>query len=79
MAKAKREKPAGQPKRLYRSEKEKILGGVCGGIAEYLRVDPVIIRLLWVALTLLTFGVVGIVLYIIMWAFVPRNPAHSWN
>lgn len=66
-------------KRLYRSGKNRILAGVCGGIAEYLSIDPVIVRVLWVALTLLTFGLVGIILYIIMWAVVPRNPAHKWN
>lgn len=40
--------PKKEVKRLYRSKENKILGGVCGGIAEHLGVDPVIIRLLWV-------------------------------
>ncbi len=61
--------------RLYRSEKEKILGGVCGGIAEYLKVDPVLIRLLWVAAVL--FGGTGILLYIIAWIIIPKNPNHQ--
>ncbi len=64
-------------KHLYRSGKEKILGGVCGGVAEYLKVDPVIIRLLWVA-GVLAWGF-GVLLYIIMWIIVPRNPAHAWG
>jgi phage shock protein C len=63
-------------KRLYRSGKERILGGVCGGIAEYLDVDPVLIRLIWVA-GALTFGT-GILLYIIAWIIIPRNPNHKW-
>jgi len=63
-------------KRLYRSGKEKVLGGVCGGIAEYLNVDPTIIRLLWV-LFALTFGS-GILAYIIAWIIIPRNPKHKW-
>jgi phage shock protein C len=64
-------------KRLYRSGREKILGGVCGGIAEYLEVDPVLIRLIWVAGTF-AFGS-GILLYIIAWIIIPRNPNHKWN
>jgi len=68
--------PARGTKRLYRSGRDKILGGVCGGIAEYLEVDPVIIRLLWVAGSL-AWGF-GILLYIIFWIVMPRNPDHKW-
>ena len=64
-------------KRLYRSGKDKILGGVCGGIAEYLGVDPVIIRLLWV-IAVFGWGA-GILAYIIAWIIIPRNPRHKWN
>ena len=64
-------------KRLYRSGKEKILGGVCGGIAEHVGTDPTIIRLLWVLFSL-AYGA-GILLYIIMWIIVPRNPRHKWK
>jgi len=67
----------GGPKRLYRSGREKILGGVCGGIAEYLGVDPVIIRLLWVIGTF-AWGF-GILAYIIAWIIMPRNPNHKWE
>lgn len=63
-------------KRLYRSGKERILGGVCGGIGEYLEVDPVIIRLLWIV-GCLAWGA-GILLYIIAWIIIPRNPGHKW-
>ena len=62
-------------KRLYRSGKEKILGGVCGGIAEYFNVDPTIIRILWV-LFVFGFGS-GILAYIIAWIIVPKNPTHK--
>ncbi len=64
--------------RLYRSGSERILGGVCGGIAEYLGVDPVLIRFVWVIGTLASWGT-GILLYIIMWIIMPRNPAHKWE
>jgi len=63
-------------KRLYRSGNERILGGVCGGIGEHLNIDPVIIRLLWIVFCLL-FGA-GIIVYIIAWIIVPRNPKHKW-
>ncbi len=64
-------------KRLYRSGKDKILGGVCGGLAEYFNVDPVIIRLIWAAAVL--FYGSGILLYLIAWVIIPRNPAHRWK
>ncbi len=65
-------------KRLYRSGRDKILGGVCGGIGEYLNVDPVLIRLLWVVGTLISMGT-GIVVYIIAWIIIPRNPRDKWD
>jgi phage shock protein C len=67
----------GTNKRLYRSGRDKILGGVCGGIAEYLRIDPVVIRLLWVVAAL-TWGS-GVLAYIIAWIIIPRNPRHKWD
>jgi len=65
-----------KPKRLYRSGKKKVLGGVCGGIAEYFNVDPTIIRLLWV-LFFLAYGA-GILAYIVAWTIIPKNPKHKW-
>lgn len=65
------------PKRLYRSGKDKLIGGVCGGIAEYLKVDPVLIRLIWAAAVFM-YGT-GVLLYIIAWIIIPRNPAHKWD
>jgi phage shock protein C len=64
-------------RRLYRSGKDKVIGGVCGGIGEYIGVDPVIIRLLW-ALGSLVWGA-GILLYIIAWIIIPKNPNHKWS
>ncbi len=64
-------------KRLYRSGKDKLVGGVCGGIAEYLEIDPVIVRLLWAA-SIVFYGT-GLVLYLIAWAIIPRNPEHKWE
>lgn len=38
-------------KKLYRSEKDRMIAGVCGGLVDYFDVDPVVVRLLWVAVT----------------------------
>lgn len=65
-------------KRLYRSGKDKLLGGVCGGLGEYLGIDPVILRIIWIIGTIVTAGT-GILLYIIFWIIVPRNPNHYWD
>ncbi|MDO8656417.1 MAG: PspC domain-containing protein [Nanoarchaeota archaeon] len=59
-------------KRLYRSRHDKVLGGVCAGIADYLHVDPVLVRLLWVIFALI-MGT-GIIAYIIAWIIIPQEP-----
>ena len=56
-------------KRLQRSRTEKMIGGVCGGLADYFSVDPTVVRVLWVLLTLL--GGAGILLYVILWVIMP--------
>jgi len=56
-------------KRLYRSENEKMVAGVCGGLAEYFKVDPVIIRLIAVALVFV-HGI-GVLAYLIGWIVMP--------
>ncbi|AUS96268.1 PspC domain-containing protein [Clostridium thermosuccinogenes] len=60
-------------RRLYLSETDKKIGGVCGGLGEYFRVDPTLIRLLVVILTLASAGT-GIVAYLIAWAIIPKPP-----
>lgn len=67
--------PSSSPSRLYRSKKERVLGGVCGGIAQYFGVDPVLPRL---AFVLLTLGVgSGVLLYIIAWVVIPEATAEE--
>jgi len=60
-------------KKLYRSRSQMMLGGVCGGLAEYFDVDVTIIRLLWV----LAFfaGGAGILAYLIAWVIIPEKPS----
>ena len=52
-------------KKLYRSKTEKQISGVCGGIANYFNIDPTIVRLIWVAVSLLSASVPGVFIYII--------------
>ncbi|MDQ7095841.1 PspC domain-containing protein [Desulfosporosinus sp. PR] len=59
--------------RLYRSEQEKIIGGVCGGLADYFNIDVTLVRL--VVLVAIFAGGVGIVAYLAAWAIIPVNPA----
>ena len=58
-------------KKLYRSRTERMLGGVCGGLGEYLNIDPTLVRLAFVAATLL--GGPGIVAYIVLWIITPEE------
>lgn len=60
-------------KKLYRSQTNKKLAGVCGGLAEYLNIDPTIVRLIWVLATL--FVGCGILAYIIALIVMPQQPA----
>lgn len=59
-------------KRLYRSRTENMLGGVCGGLADYLGFDVTLIRVLWVLATLLGGG--GALAYLVLWIVIPREP-----
>ncbi|HHV61857.1 MAG TPA: PspC domain-containing protein [Firmicutes bacterium] len=59
-------------KRVYRSTRDRMLGGVCGGLAEYFDIDPTIMRLLWVLLAL-AHGF-GILAYIVAWIIIPERP-----
>lgn len=59
-------------RRLYRSRTDSKLGGVCGGIANYFRMDPTIIRLAWVIFTLM--GGAGILAYIIALIVIELEP-----
>lgn len=61
--------------RLYKSRKNKVIDGVCGGVGEYFGIDPVIIRLLWVAL-FFAYGS-GIILYIIAMIIIPPEPIRN--
>lgn len=61
-------------KRLYRSKKDRMIAGVCGGLAEYFDIDPVIPRVIFLVL-LLPGGLPGFIPYIVLWIAVPENPS----
>jgi phage shock protein PspC (stress-responsive transcriptional regulator) len=60
-------------KKLYRSRKDRMLAGVCGGLAEYFGIDPVIVRILALIL-LVPGGLPGLLPYLVLWLLVPENP-----
>ncbi|NQV08652.1 PspC domain-containing protein [Candidatus Woesearchaeota archaeon] len=59
-------------KKLYRSKQDKVIAGVCGGIAEYFNIDTILIRL-FAVLLVLADGI-GVIMYIIAWVVIPENP-----
>jgi phage shock protein PspC (stress-responsive transcriptional regulator) len=60
-------------KRLYRSELNKVVGGVCGGLGDYLGIDPVFIRVFFILWTVL--GELGVLAYLILWVVMPTQVA----
>ena len=67
--------PGASMKRLLLSSTDRKLGGVCGGIAEYMELDPTIVRLLTVVLTLITAVIPVVIGYILAWIIIPRKQA----
>ena len=63
-------------KKLYRSEKDKVIAGVLGGFAEYINVDSTVVRLGYVLITLFSCFA-GILFYIIAWIIIPMNVSHK--
>ena len=59
-------------RRLMRSRRDKMIAGVCGGFAEYVELDPTIVRIIWLLLALVGGG--GLLAYIIAWIVMPREP-----
>jgi phage shock protein C len=60
-------------KRLMRSKSNKWLGGVCAGVGDYLQVDPTVVRVLWIIVTVFTGFAPGILLYFLLWFMMPEN------
>ena len=63
--------PLGAVRRLFRSRDDRVIAGVCSGLARYFRIDPTIVRI--AAVALLLFGGVGVVAYLAAWLLVPED------
>jgi phage shock protein C len=66
------------PKQLFRSRINRKIAGVCGGIGTYFNIDPTIVRLLYVMLTIVSVGI-GLIAYIVMWLIVPEEQEVDHN
>ena len=60
-------------KKLFLSANDRKIGGVCGGIGEYLERDPTVIRILFILLVLFSFGF-AVFAYLAMWLIIPKKP-----
>jgi phage shock protein C len=63
-----------RPRRVHRSLIDSKIAGVCGGLAEYFDMDPTLVRLLWVIVTVFTGFVPGIFVYLLAWIIMPVAP-----
>ncbi len=66
-----------EPKKLYRSRKNSMIAGVCGGLAEYLGMDPTMMRMLYIIISLLSAAFPGVIVYIIAMFIVPLEDRDS--
>lgn len=60
---------------LYRSDTNKVFAGICGGLGEYADIDPVVIRLIWTVIVMVTGFFPGVLAYIVAIFIVPRKKA----
>jgi phage shock protein C len=59
---------------LYRSRSQKVIAGVCGGIAEWLDWDPTAVRIAYVIISAASLAFPGTLAYIVMWILMPKEP-----
>lgn len=59
-------------RRLLLSQTDKKIAGVCGGLAEYFDIDPTLVRIIYALLTVFSLGMGGVLLYLILWAIMPK-------
>lgn len=59
---------------LYRSRRNRMLGGVCGGLANWLGWSPTWVRLLYVIVSILSIAFPGAIVYVILWIVMPKEP-----
>ncbi|UCD76545.1 MAG: PspC domain-containing protein [Phycisphaerales bacterium] len=61
---------------LHRSQNNRMLGGVCGGIAHWLGWSPALVRILYVLISILSAAFPGTIVYIILWILMPKSPVY---
>jgi phage shock protein PspC (stress-responsive transcriptional regulator) len=62
---------------LHRSQRHKVIAGVCGGIAEWLDWDPTAVRILYVVVSVLSAAFPGLIVYIVLWLLMPLDPSQA--
>jgi phage shock protein C len=60
---------------LQRSQRNRMIAGVCGGIAEWLGWDPTVVRVLYVVISVISVAFPGILVYLLLWIIMPKAPA----
>jgi len=60
-------------KRLYRSKKNRMIAGICGGIGEYFDIDPTLVRVLYIIVSVFSIAFPGILVYLILWVIIPHS------
>jgi len=66
-----------ETKKLYRSNEECWVAGVCGGLAEYFNLDPILVRALFVLFGFAVGG--GLFIYILLWVIIPKKPEDGFS
>ena len=66
--------PVHPPKKLIRSRADHKVAGLCGGLALYLELDPTLVRVLWVIITVMSGIFPGLIAYLVAWVIVPEEP-----
>lgn len=61
-------------KKLYRSKTDRKISGVCGGMAQYLNVDPTVVRLAWAIISLISASIPGLLIYVVCALVIPEEP-----
>lgn len=61
-------------KKLYRSRKQRVLAGVFGGLGEYFNIDPTILRIAWILITVFTGFIPGLIAYLMAAIIIPEQP-----
>lgn len=64
-------------KHLYRSSKNKVFAGICGGVGEFFEIDPVLVRVIWLLVVIFTGLVPGLVAYLLCMFIIPKHPHYE--